>query len=862
MNPLDQIAALNPFGTGLSQHARLIALASAQDSALPESLMAEHVRGREAVNELFSFDVDALSVSTDLELAMFIGEELTITLLQPDSTRRAWHGICTDAAWLGADGGVARYRLHLEPAMALLRLRRDSYIFQDKNVRDIVTELLSDYPHMRFEFDVTQALEPRPICTQYRESDFDFFERVLASEGLNWRFEHDQPGDNSQDGQAKHRLVIFDSQARAPGTPGGSDLRFHGVRATETDDAIDAFRARRQVQANAVSISSWDPARLVGPAAEQHSSLQTGDLPSMPVYDGSGERIASASGAADPHSLRMLEALELDNKVFEGEGAVRRLAAGHAFHLTQHDRYGAGANAFTVLWVEHEARNNYKPNIAAKEPGVEAGTYRNSFGCVRTAVAIVPRITAAPHACTAIGPQTAIVVGLDQAVSTTARDYHVKIQFPWQRGQAPIGGGMCHNTDADGNAPGNQQSGTWVRVAEALAGPNWGSQFTPRIGTEVLVDFIEGDMDRPVVVAQLYTGADQPPFSAGVDAGVNHAGVLSGIHSHNFDGDGFSQWQLDDTPGQVRTRLSTSSAATQLNLGYLIAQLPDTAQRGRYRGSGFELRTDAWAVVRGADGVLLSTSARNSQGSGIASTQLDAAEALGMLEHARETSNTLTNTATKQNALVSKGAAAAQKDFIDQIDPQSKGKFSAPLNGQEALKARNGDRPLDSAQPVERFGKPLVLMEAAASINWATPASTLLYAGAHLHWTTQGDMHMSAGDTVSSVVGKAATMFTHSGGIQAFAGNGPVSLQSHTDQLDILADKSITVISVNGSIEIKAQEKIVVLAGAASVTLEGGNITFRCPGTFSVKGSLEPFGGAGGGAAILTPLPDSLVTEV
>ena len=153
-------------------------------------------------------------------------------------------------------------------------------------------------------------------------------------------------------------------------------------------------------------------------------------------------------------------------------------------------------------------------------------------------------------------------------------------------------------------------------------------------------------------------------------------------------------------------------------------------------------------------------------------------------------------------------------------------------------------------------------MEAAASINWATPASTLLYAGAHLHWTTQGDMHMSAGDTVSSVVGKAATMFTHSGGIQAFAGNGPVSLQSHTDQLDILADKSITVISVNGSIEIKAQEKIVVLAGAASVTLEGGNITFRCPGTFSVKGSLEPFGGAGGGAAILTPLPDSLVTEV
>lgn len=358
MNPLNQIASLGPFGTGLSQHARLITLASAQDSALSESLMAEKFSGREAVNELYSFDVDALSVSTDLELAHFIGEELTITLLQPDSTRRAWHGICTDAAWLGADGGVARYRLHLEPAMALLRLRRDSYIFQNKDVREIVSELLADYPAIRFAFDVSQTLLPRAICTQYRESDFDFFGRILASEGLSWRFEHDQGNETSASAQARHQLVIFDSQARAPATPGGSDLRFHGVRATDSDDAIDAFRARRQVQANAVSISSWEPARLIAPAAERHSSLQHGELPPMPLYDGSGERIASASGMPDAHSLRMLQALELDNTVFEGEGAVRRLAAGHAFHLTQHDRYGAGANAFSVLWVEPEARNN------------------------------------------------------------------------------------------------------------------------------------------------------------------------------------------------------------------------------------------------------------------------------------------------------------------------------------------------------------------------------------------------------------------------------------------------------------------------------------------------------------------------
>ena len=166
MDALATIARLGLFGTGLSQHARLITLASAQDSALPEALMAEQFQGREAVNELYAFDVDALSTSTDLDLSAFIGEELTITVLQPDGSRRAWHGRCSAAAWVGADGGVARYRLRLEPALAMLRLRRDSYMVQDKDAVDIGRELLADYPRVRAEFQVTQEMERRAICTQ------------------------------------------------------------------------------------------------------------------------------------------------------------------------------------------------------------------------------------------------------------------------------------------------------------------------------------------------------------------------------------------------------------------------------------------------------------------------------------------------------------------------------------------------------------------------------------------------------------------------------------------------------------------------------------------------------------------------
>jgi type VI secretion system secreted protein VgrG len=712
---------------------------------------------------------------------------------------------------------------------------------------------------VRFDFDVTQTLAVRPVCTQYRESDLEFFTRLLASEGLSWRFEHDAiDGDAGGDhGQARHRVVIFDSKAKAPQTPGDDTIRFHGVRATERDDAIDEFRARRTVAANGVSISSWDPSQLLAPGAEQQSSLDAGEVPQLPIYDGSGERIASSSGAADLHSHLMLQALELDNKIFEGAGAVRRLAAGHAFQLTQYDRYPEGENAFTVLWVSHDARNNFQTGITgAADSGVENGTYRNSFACVRDVVAIVPRETAEPHPCTALGPQTALVVGLPDAVSTTTRDHQVKIQFAWQRGPSANPGGLSHNTDEDGNAPGDDTCGTWVRVAEALAGPNWGTQFTPRIGTEVLVDFIEGDVDRPVIVAQLYTGSDLPPFAAGVDSGANHAGVLSGIHSHNFDGNGYNQWQLDDTRGQVRTRLATSFAATQLNLGYLVQQSPYSADRGSYRGSGFELRTDAWGVLRGGEGVLLSTSARNSQGSGVASTQMDVAEAASRFKGAEALSKTLGNAAAQQQALFSTDAAQAQADFIAQIDPKAKGKYADAVNGQQAIKAKAGTRELDAAQPVEKFGSSIVLMDSAASINWATPASTVIYAGQQLHWSTESDLHMAAAYTVSSVAGNAANFFTHSGGIQAIAGNGPVSLQAHTGQLEILADGAITVISVNDSIEIKAKEKIVLQAGQSSVTLEGGNITFACPGKFTVKGGMHLLDKGASKAAELPHLPD------
>jgi len=338
--------------------------------------------------------------------------------------------------------------------------------------------------------------------------------------------------------------------------------------------------------------------------------------------------------------------------------------------------------------------------------------------------------------------------------------------------------------------------------------------------------------------------------------------VLSGIHSRNFDGDGFNQWQVDDTPGQLRTRLASSSAGSELNLGYLIEQPAGTSQRGRYRGSGFELRTDAWAVVRGGEGVLLSTSARPQLGSGITSTQMDVSEAVAQFKAAQSLTDSLQDAAGQSQALFSADAAKAQEEFVELIDPKAKGKHDSAVGGQTALKPKAGSRELDDGQPVEKFGAAIVLMDSAASVNWATPASTVVYAGQQMQWTTQSDLHIAAGHTVSTVAGGAASLFAHAGGIQAIAANGPVSLQAHTDQLEILADKEVTVISVNDRIEIKAKEKIVLQAGESAITLEGGDITFACPGKFSVKGGKHTFDKGDRNTANLRNLPGELSPEM
>ncbi|WP_167481226.1 type VI secretion system Vgr family protein [Acidovorax cavernicola] len=856
----------------LSEQARLIKL-QLPASAPQNAVVVERFTGTEGINELFDFSIDTLATSSEFDPFALIGEELSLRLLLANGSFRTWHGYLTTVDALGGDGGLARYRLHLQPWLAALGLRRDSFVYAAKNVQDIVSEVFADHTTASFTFEVTQEMPVRPTCVQYRESDLAFVLRLLAEEGLSFRFEHEQStgsegdaGSANNSAPSHHRLVIFDRAATPPDCA-LSQIRFHRVDATESTDTITAWSSRRQVATNAVMRNAWDASMLQAPTGAVQSALAMGDVPVLEHYDGAGAQRYADSAAAARRAEQQLVAFESRIKRYGAAGSVRQLGAGERFTLTQHDRYEG--NQFLALRVRHEAANNLGSQAAqVLEAGeLEKGSYRNSFEAQPAEAQVVPLWQPKP---TAPEAMVALVVGADDDEAPTAvhtqRDHRVQVRFHWQaqrtaqQQQGPGQGQGQGSLVAAGRHASNRQS-VWLRVAAPVAGPNWGAHHLPRVGSEVLVSFIEGDIDRPVVAQQLYNGQDLPPWSAGTDSSANHAGVLSGWHSRALDGSGYNQWIADDAPGQVRTRLASSHAASQLNLGHLNAQSPDESSRGAWRGSGAELRSDAWVATRAGEGLLISTLAQERAAGSVQDTTSVRGQLAGALREAQK----LSDAAGGAKALALNATALLQP-LIDDIDPQKNGHYPGNVNGQDAREPKGGNGgdgagAREGQDPVPAFARPLMVLDAAMSLNMATPASATVFAGEAIHWTAQAQAHLAAGKTVGLAAGKSVGLYSHEGGIQVIAQEGPVSVQAHTNELEWLAKEGFTVTSSNDEIHVLAQQKITLKGGQTSIELDGANITLKMPALLDIKGTSKSFVGPKGSPAELPYLPVGALTE-
>jgi type VI secretion system secreted protein VgrG len=862
-------------------------------------LLAESLHGEESIADGFRLRISALSTDAGLALKSLLGQPALLELLAgPGQGIRPFHGHVTAAEMTGANGGLARYTLTLEPWTAFLALGRDSRVFQDMTVIDIIDTVFSAYagkgrlvPTWRFEVD--RSLYPmRSLTTQYQESDLAFVRRLMNEDGLFGFFEH--AGDPAGAALGSHTLVVADSNdVFAPGAQ--SIVRFTQPGAVMTEDSIDRWRTETRLVTNAVALRSWDyrarGVRIAEASGADSLELRSRDVPGAYAYTtrAHGERIAE----------RQLQALEAGKVVHVGAGTVRTLAPGRTFALADRDGVDAADERFLVVRVRHLAHNNLdaettsvlkrhlggdpvaalnqevlSASLHASGKGIAARpVYRNSFEAISSTTPyrdsqadghgrlLHPRPTVQ-------GQQTAIVVGPAGTPIHTDRDHRIKVQFHWQRGAASHSRLDHPVPDGHTGAPADDRACTWVRVATPLApvaGANWGSHALPRVGQEVLVDFLEGNIDRPVVIGAVYNGAGATDaqhngVAGGAGAATGNAGawfpgtagahahpaVLSGLKTQTMQASAsgigaYSQLVFDDTAEQARVALQRHAQAHQgtaeLNLGHLVHQTDN--QRLGTVGLGAELKTAHAVAVRARLGLLVSADRRTADAG-----QMEAGAAQTQIDAAHELTQSLARTAQQHNARI---AGEADADKLAPVAAlQASSAAVAATTKADAVGAGNGSAPAFDTPQIQLTGPAGIAALTPASAIFASGTTSAITAGQDIDMAVQGSLYHGVKGGISLFTyGKAtaATKPNQETGIRMHAASGKVSVQSQSGPTRLTADKAVTVASVAGSVTSAAKEHLLMTAQGAYLKLEGGNIMLHGPGAIHFKATQKELTG-------------------
>jgi type VI secretion system secreted protein VgrG len=887
------------FGQG----SRLLKLRFPESTGLgSETLLPHRLTGEEGLSTGYRYVLDCLSADTHLELKGLLGQPAEVSLLLPDGGHRLLCGLITQATQNGADGGFAKYVLTLEPALATLRHRRNSRVFQDKTVPQIVACLLDEHlsgnPAFPGAFQyrslLTKDYPVRSYCLQYRETDLAFIERLLAEEGISYHYSHGpeaetslQRGsesgsrnrrstgtstangsDASDGGEAdavpQHTLILFDCNDELPGCRSESDddeesasdarscntanvLRFHRTDGVETDDAIDVWTGERRIHSGKSTLASYDYQAVATHVGEDDTRIHPGEhgqalaalTDGLEDYDPQTGYYGSDPDEMARYTELRQQAKDLASKTFQGEGTVRHLVPGTWFELAEHpihDQDGPEDRQFIVTHLTFTAENNLLADLsteakaslgstlnkllgggaataASSSAQQSAPPYRNTFTAVRRHIPLVPEYPQTAHQKpTAKGLTTATVVGPEGEEIFTDAHGRIKIEFHWQRQQ----------DHPEGGADKDDHSSTWVRVAMPSAGAAWGTQFIPRIGQEVVIDFVEGDIDRPLVTGVVYNGTHRPPtFSGAGSLPANK--TLSGHKSKEYKGSRYNELLFDDSTGEIRTKLSSEHGKTQLNQGYLIH--PRTEGKGEPRGEGFELRTDESGALRAAKGMLFSTWQRLNA----TDKQLSREEALALMQQSLELFKQFGEYAAQHEALPVD--PEPQDQLKQKFEDWEKGSNTGSSNTQKNGTGGNG-------------GSPVIGITSPQGIHTSTPESLVSYAGKNVDTIAQQHLQQTAGQRFNLNAGKGISLFAHEEGVKAIAHHGRMLIQSQHDDTVINAERDVTVTASQGKITTAANEDIVwMTAGGAYLKLKGGNFEMGAPGGCTIKAAKHVYVG-------------------
>ena len=454
-------------------------------------LLLDRFQGTEGLSEPFRFTLQLLSERADLTLQDLMGQELGVSLTTGAGERR-FSGRVTSFAHTGTDGGFAFYEATLGPWTEFLRHRTSHRIFQGLNLPDLLRALLAGYGALaRYDLRLAEADYPAmPICTQYGESDFAFLSRLLEAHGAYYHFRFDAQG---------HTLVVADDSRQAPAMPERDAIAYHTGPGAGGQDAIERWACRHTLASTAYATRTFD---FQNPRDRLESEAGTdqdrGPLPRLEQYEYPGSFAYDGPDDGTRRARLRVQELDLRGRTHTGAGTCRFLTCGHTFTLLDH--YGLGDDTrFLVTRVDHEGGNNYRGR-AGLPP------YRNTFACIPARVPFRPsRATPRP---VVQGLQTATVVGPPGEEIHCDPYGRVRVQFPWDREGAFTEASSC-----------------WVRVGSPWAGSRFGMIALPRVGQEVLVAFLEGDPDRPIIVGAAWNALNLPPWE--LPANRTQSGLLS-----------------------------------------------------------------------------------------------------------------------------------------------------------------------------------------------------------------------------------------------------------------------------------------------------------------------------------------------
>lgn len=445
-----------------------------------DALLLHSLSASEELGRLFEYDIGALSARGDLDPDALLGKHVTVLLELPGGEPRCFDGCVARFGLTGTLGRYHHYRITARPWLWLLTRASDCRIFQDRTVPQIVQAIFEKYPAAQVDNRLANTYRTWEYCVQYRETDFNFVSRLMEQEGIYYYFTH-RPG--------AHTLVLADAGGAHARRAGCESLPFAlAEQASRPErERVDGWRFTREIQPGAYALDDFD---FQKPGVELQVSTRQPrghDEARHELYDYPGEYGSADDG--DQCVRTRLEALQARHDVAQGTTNARGLCVGALFELTQQPRADQNKE---YLVVAANSRLTSSAHEAAAGDG-EAASYGCGFSAIDARVPFrAQRLTPKP---VVQGPQTAIVVGPAGEEIHTDRFGRVKVQFHWDR---------YGKRDA--------QSSCWMRVSHPWAGKGWGAVSLPRVGQEVIVDFLEGDPDRPIITGRVYNAEQMPPY--------------------------------------------------------------------------------------------------------------------------------------------------------------------------------------------------------------------------------------------------------------------------------------------------------------------------------------------------------------